>query len=658
MTAPSCYSSMSLVERKRQQWARERENGFITEELQKLGIPFSKNSPQYHINFDKSSERYRYSSKPSLVDYPSSHKQRRSSLPPLYQNQFNSNHNHHDRGGETSGYGSDSFPTPEYNRAPAGQSGYESCSSQRDDRAKWGDNNKGVVVSDPPNWVRRGLEADGAIVVANSSSPSVSPEQRGEDNDRPCTGSSVSQPRSYIRGQNVLIDASELAERERRRQLALAHQEAIRQQLEEREKRRQEERARLIMEEREEELRIEREQEHERQRKLEEERVLQEKKERERKRKEALQEAMEIAEREAKLEKVRAKMMKQQNLENCNNITENVVEKEKVLNSPKQQTELNNTKELSPRRVSISKEINNNLSNSTTSERSLTPVHNPAENMRGEHNNHQFTYFFHQPSLESIQNLQYALLIPTTSISQYSFAMPLSLPQPDSSRTENRVLTPTRYRNNAQKCDSSTQTDSSFLQSPGTTSESTLREKMSNLELSYENKRTRRSRSESMEERPKWGVNRPPTRYLKQSEKDLLYQRRKLRQKGGRTNKSYDEKNSSDDSQGGTPVRYKMDKRHSRTRWRAEERRMFSGNKMYQSEIVPLESDKDQLYMKCCCGCRCSRHQECSVDILKIEDSDHNSSAIKGDVLSKLSTLQNGLLLEQGKWETSPRTPS
>lgn len=75
-------------------------------------------------------------------------------------------------------------------------------------RAKWGDKGVGIgkfwqakehpeekSPNEPPNWVKRGLEADGAIVVANSS-PSVSPEQsRFEENDRPCTGSSFSHPR-------------------------------------------------------------------------------------------------------------------------------------------------------------------------------------------------------------------------------------------------------------------------------------------------------------------------------------------------------------------------------------------------------------------------------------------------------------------------------
>ncbi|XP_030765909.1 trichohyalin [Sitophilus oryzae] len=775
MTADSYNTKpMSLVERKKLQWAKERE------ELANLTAPYR----QYSQNFEKSFDRSKYGSRhptiqkqSSLDNYPKD-QERRSSLPPLYKNQYNSNYDYNqknyksekfDRGGETSGYGSDTNnQTPEYKEnslPPAGnsqwtgghtghgghQSGYESSSSFRDDRPKWGDKGVGVgkfwqpkeehyekIADEPPNWVKRGLQGDGAILVANSS-PSASPEQRYEDHDRPCTGSSFSQHKCYLRGQNMPIDAVELAERERKRQVALAHQEAIRQQLEEREKRREEERIRRIREEREEELRIEREQEYERQKKLQEERAHQEKLERERRRKEAIREAMELAEKEAKLEKIRLRMMKQstRNDDTERNMAENVLEKEKVPNESKliEKVEnsnkdcLNNNKEVIPgqKPENITKEINNNLVNqsetsnvqnsptkSTTSipqsvineqenqmnnQRSLTPISQSSRNT----NNYspridQLAYLL-QPSLESFQNFQYAVLIPTPT-TQFPIAIPVNFPNQSNQteainapRTENRILTPTRYRNNIRKCDSSTQTDP-VLNSARSSSETGdgrdkyLREKMNNLEINYENKRRdRRSRSESMEERPKWGVNRPPTRYMKQSEKDPLYQRRKLRQKRENANKSYDEKNSSDESQTATPRHYRkkdlIEKRPSRARWRTEER-IFSGNlKMYQREIVPLETDQNHLYYKCCCTCRCQKHgcsENVKVDILKIEDDtprdelrskcsessvdrikqdslDSVEDGNKIDLLGKLSSLHNGLLQEQAKWENSPRTP-
>ncbi|KAF7271195.1 hypothetical protein GWI33_015901 [Rhynchophorus ferrugineus] len=752
---------MSLVERKKLQWAKERE------ELANLGAPFK----NYSQSFDRPLERARYGSRLSMVPkqvsldgYPKE-MDRRSSLPPLCKNQLNSNYDYHkgektDRGGETSGYGSDNNSPPDYKELglpPAGagqwtgghQSGYESSSSYRDDRPKWGDKGVGLgkfwqpkeenyekVAHEPPNWVKRGLQVDGAIVVANSS-PSASPEQGYDDRDRPCTGSSSSPNKCFIRGQNIHIDAVEMAERERKRQIALAHQEAIRQQLEERERRRQEEKARRIREEREEELRIEREQEHDRQKRLQEEKAHQDKLERERRRKEAIREAMEMAEKEARLEKIRLKMLKQcNNKSNERNMVENVVDKEKLspdiviepdINDHKH---LNNTREVCSNqnltKPDVNKEINNNLAEeapqmppsptkSTTSlpqsvlsdhlnnnnRRSLTPINQSPRNNNGYTPRVDQLAYILQPSLEGLQSLhQYALLVPTVT-AQFPLAIPVSFPPPpeplNTTRTENRILTPTRYRNNIPKCDSSTQTDPTVLGNSARSSTETndsrekfLREKLNNLDVSYDGKRReRRSRSESTDERPKWGVNRPPTRYMKQSEKDPLYQRRKLRQKRENANKSYDEKNSSDDSQGGTPRHYRkkelIEKRPSRARWRAEER-IFSGNvKMYQREIIPLEADRDQLYYKCCCTCRCQKHgcgDGIKIDILKIGDdtprTDFKTGYSSGsndrlnkdllepnlapeettklDLLAKLTSLHNGLVQEQARWDNSPRT--
>lgn len=124
---------------------------------------------------------------------------RRSSLPPLYKNQYNSYDKERDAGGETSGYGSDNNKTSESSNWH--QSGYESSSS-RDDRPRWGDKGVGVgkfwqpkddsfeemSTSEPPNWVKRGIK-DGEIEV-NNTSPAESPEQKYEENDRPYTSSS------------------------------------------------------------------------------------------------------------------------------------------------------------------------------------------------------------------------------------------------------------------------------------------------------------------------------------------------------------------------------------------------------------------------------------------------------------------------------------
>lgn len=117
---------------------------------------------------------------------------RRSSLPPLSKNQYNSVDK--EMGGETSGYGSDN-PTQNQETQPSSnwnQSGYESSSSYKDDRPKWKDKTKFWVnnESDPPNWVKRGLQRDEEIIVSNTS-PAESPQQHEEEVERPYTSSST-----------------------------------------------------------------------------------------------------------------------------------------------------------------------------------------------------------------------------------------------------------------------------------------------------------------------------------------------------------------------------------------------------------------------------------------------------------------------------------
>lgn len=131
-------------------------------------------------------------------EYSENESSRRSSLPPLYKNQYNSIDR--DKGGETSGYGSDNpNQTNEFVHPPAPWNqlgGYESSSSYRDDRPKWKDKNLAKfwessskeadlyemksAANEPPNWVKRGLQTDEEIVVSNTS-PAESPQQPPSD---------------------------------------------------------------------------------------------------------------------------------------------------------------------------------------------------------------------------------------------------------------------------------------------------------------------------------------------------------------------------------------------------------------------------------------------------------------------------------------------
>ncbi|CAG9856956.1 unnamed protein product [Phyllotreta striolata] len=527
------HSALSLIERKKLQWAKEKE------EMAEFKVPWTAGEENY-TTLDRNARQFR-----------------RSSLPPLYKNQFNSYDKEKEIGGETSGYGSDNpNQTPEHVQTWH-QTGYESSSS-RDDRPKWSTAKTSELAkfwppkdestdanNEPPNWVKRGLK-NGEIIV-NNTSPAESPEQLFDD-DRPQTGSSHSNNHSnYLRGQHIHMDPTELAERERKRQLALAHQYAILQQLNEREKRRQEEKERRIKEEYEEELRIEREQEIERSRKEQESKSLRDKLEKKMKRKQAVEEAMQIAQKEAQLAK---------STKNKHNYYINQLQKQTdLIEDNKNTVELEDTITRSQDIETLSNDLNNNLEIPKTDSDTSNELNSPTSpNLIAPQ-----TLALPAPLDLNIQRVQYALLIPAAAA---------------------KIL-----------CHAATQTDeSAFFKSESAGDDESKGRRRGAKE--------RRSRSESLEERPKWGVNRPPTRYVKQSDKDPLYRRRQQEKQ---------EKASSDDSRTATPRSYRKKgrTRHSRIDWRA-------GRSSCRAEVVPLGYDKERLYYErsdYCCICRCGRHK-------------------------------------------------
>ncbi|XP_057341558.1 myb-like protein X isoform X2 [Microplitis mediator] len=166
-------------------------------------------------------------------------------------------------------------------------------------RPRWGsiwnqDNTRNDLP--PPSWLERGLsrlDHSSQVLVINHDSAS-SP-------DSSSTGSTDS--KTYLRGQNIPVDAQILQEREARRQKALELQSAIKQQLEEKDRRRKEEKERKLREELEEEERIKRERDKERARFEEEQRKLKEKEDAKKKKEETMREILETAERLAKEKK-------------------------------------------------------------------------------------------------------------------------------------------------------------------------------------------------------------------------------------------------------------------------------------------------------------------------------------------------------------------
>ncbi|KAK9891991.1 hypothetical protein WA026_017472 [Henosepilachna vigintioctopunctata] len=405
---------------------------------------------------------------------------------------------------------------------------------------------------------------------------------------------------------------------------------------------------------------------------------MQEKQKKDEERKEAIKEAIEIAEKEARLQKTKLKLMKQQNNDLCNVNNDNekndsreypVINKRNSANIRNNSELVNLTpKETNTTHIKLCNEnkeekehLNNNavtkIDNRNTNlciKNNLDPPscsgtsqicsneskNSPTKTLDAQKCEPIALVIPSNP--ETLQHFQYAVLMPVPSSNSIPIAIPLSLTSEQnipnsvtSTRTENRILTPSQYRQpHKLLCDSSTQTED-FK------SEKYNREKNTNVEANYDNRSRKgrsNSRNENVSDRPKWGANRPPTRYMKQSEKDPLYQRKKMRQRM-QTN-MYDDKNSSDESHTGTPRFRKkiyMGKRQTRPLWRKYDHdEIFKRNiRMYQSEIVPIRTDKDHVCLehKCCCICRCTGeyHDDQKVDILKIE---HESYEHEQDIIA------------------------
>ncbi|XP_011161218.2 uncharacterized protein DDB_G0287625 isoform X2 [Solenopsis invicta] len=166
-------------------------------------------------------------------------------------------------------------------------------------RPRWGsvwaqDSAKGDPP--PPSWLSR-LGQSSQVLVINHDSAS-SPDSSTTDS----TGSDVNKI-SYLRGQNIPMDAEILQEREMRRQKALELQNAIKQQLEEKDRQRKEEKERRMREEMLEDERIRRERERDKERFEKEKRMTREKEEAKLRKAQAMREVLQAAEQLAKEEK-------------------------------------------------------------------------------------------------------------------------------------------------------------------------------------------------------------------------------------------------------------------------------------------------------------------------------------------------------------------
>ncbi|KAJ0178411.1 hypothetical protein K1T71_006234 [Dendrolimus kikuchii] len=638
----------SLVEQKKQQWARERE------EMSQLYLPWGlgeryTNRLQVRNQFASTLELHKQSS----YEYQEPvQRQRSPSLPPIPHidtdrvvkeerktNVLNRNipsakrfaFYDEDCEGDTSGYGSETIyhmnrnqvgsvhdvncnpvmvwqqENNDKNRASSdarsgatdGSLSARSTRTAEEGRLRWGD--RGVATGrlwEPtapnarlpqmpnqkkgtPSWVERGLnmiENSAEVLVIDQRSSSNN--STGLDCDRSSYNGS-DEGRTFLRGQNVPLEPEIKALRENKRIKALELQSAILSQLEDREKRRLEERERQLKEERQEELRIQKQQEEDRLRLEEERKRNEEKQVLEQRKLETLKKALEEAERKAKQDKEKRftghkKLKSIVSDTKTEKIADNSPVETKVAFEPTSVATTNKTCDESSK--TQKKECNSHHTTEFGSPSSIGPgnlnlyIHSVPPLAISDNNFNLVPIAINNGEATNGQSngLQLAVLVPQTLAHNLYNVSLNSLNNINELNEVTKILTPNRYRSVKMK-DASTQTDlGSFKSSIDKVIETEDLERSSYKDYSNidENapheshhnslKKDRRYRSEErykkdLDNRPKWGVNRPAAQYKKQSEKDPFYsQKRKIRQKYRSQARQYISQ-SSDDSRSPSP---------------------------------------------------------------------------------------------------------
>ncbi|CAG9805494.1 unnamed protein product [Chironomus riparius] len=171
----------------------------------------------------------------------------------------------------------------------------------REGRAKWGSYLFDSFAKD--NNGRSSRNTNGPVWLEKSLS-------EARDSEEETMSISVHSVSSFLRGQNAPVDAYILAERESKRRKAMELQQAIKEQLEEREKIKRLERERQWQQEKLEEERLSRQMDIEKQRLEKEQKFQNEKLENERKKEETMKKALEKAALEAQMERERKRREK------------------------------------------------------------------------------------------------------------------------------------------------------------------------------------------------------------------------------------------------------------------------------------------------------------------------------------------------------------
>lgn len=432
-----------------------------------------------------------------------------------------------------------------------------------------------------------------------------------------------------MRGQNVPIEPDDKVDRENRRIKALELQSAILSQLEDREKLKREERERKLREEKLEELRIQREQEQDRLRFEEERRKTEERQLLEQRKLETLKKALEDAERKARQEKEKRFNRHRQNINKNYNEVHTSVTTPRCDNTLKSyeinvnKDNISNTPKHISSEIPVQTSINNNIEqcqNIKGNPEQATDLNSPSSTGTGNLN----FIFQNVPPLSLTENqysivpigingdminnqqnsLQLAVLVPQNiSHSLYSVSLNSLNTISESVQTSSRVLTPRKFRNTNCK-DAFTQTDLNLTRC--TVDKANETDNM-NMDKDYHTvddstphgthhstyKKDRRFRSEErykkdLENRPKWGVNRPIAQYKKQSEKDPFYsQKRKIRQKHRPQPRQYLSQSSDDSRSPSPPLRSGKDD----VKQRNSLSQSYWKNKRSSHEFIKLNND-------------------------------------------------------------------
>ncbi|XP_050539796.1 myb-like protein X isoform X2 [Daktulosphaira vitifoliae] len=524
--------SMSLIELKKQQWAKEKELGKINGywRNQKSSIIFDdQRSPerQYHdhrfdsnydIHFDRN-----LSFPPILQDIQASSIQNNN----LYIHNVDKDLPYDNHKGNSEDFNPQSTHTILNRTYTISKENNFSASTL--ERQKWqkgnpntefnvqnlNENERTYLNCDnnrfgTPAWVE--YSSDKVSSTKGSFGPKIQADEYRKVSDFMGSSDTLSSldsnnmyNRTYLLGQNIPLTSEEVTNREIKRQKALELQEAIKQQLKERQIKKKEEIERKKLEDLAEERRIKRQQEIEKQR-LEEEIKHQREKELcdERKAK-AMQEVLENAQKQAKEDKSKHLKKKRSTQEKLNEKLPEVVVTETVKN---------------------------------TEDESIVNIENK-----------------HQPAVE-LKNKEITSKLPEVDLQ----TSPTKIDRP-------KLLTPSKFRNQTTSIGTQTET--------GSKSMNTIYQK-----------------SIELDKRPKWGVNRPEVQYVKQSAKDLNY-KSKLRQKSNwntRTGSVSSSKSQPDMSTAHINFS-ENDPKFSANKFSALTRPNFAEMKNYKNVLIPTTSD-------------------------------------------------------------------